>query len=229
MPDPLKVVSSMATRALLDDLVRAYAAASSQPVDLESVGGVDAAKRVRAGERFDVVVLAGEVIARLEAEGRIVAGSRVDVARSAVAVAVPAGTPRPDIGSEAAVRRAVLDARAIGYSTGPSGDHLAALLQRWGIAEAMRERLVQARPGVPVASLLARGEVGLGFQQLAELANVPGVDVVGPLPAAIQSVTTFAGGVATVCERQDAARALLAYLAAPAAAPAKQRFGMAPP
>jgi ABC-type molybdate transport system substrate-binding protein len=144
MPDPLKVVSSMATRALLDDLVRAYAAASSQPVDLESVGGVDAAKRVRAGERFDVVVLAGEVIARLEAEGRIVAGSRVDVARSAVAAAVPAGTPRPDIGSEAAVRRAVLDARAIGYSTGPSGDHLAGLLQRWGIADALRDRLVQA-------------------------------------------------------------------------------------
>src|SRR5512139_2636587 len=137
MTAPLKIVSSMATRQVLAELVAAFEARSSQAVELESVGGVDAAKRVRAGEAFDVVVLASDAIDRLAAEGRIVAGSRVDLARSGVAVAVRAGAPRPDIGSEDALRRAVLAARTVGYSTGPSGVQLAALFERWGIAEAI--------------------------------------------------------------------------------------------
>lgn len=226
MTAPLHIISSMATRQLLADLVAAYAQVSPQAVHVESVGGVDAAKRVQAGEAFDGVVLAANAIDQLTLAGRIVAGSRVDLVRSGVAVAVRRGAPRPDLSDEAAVKRAVAEARSLSYSTGPSGVHLAQLFERWGLAESVRGRLVQAPPGVPVGSLVAKGEVELGFQQLAELIHLEGIDVVGPLPPAIQVVTTFSGGVASTCTRPDAVRTWLAFLASPAALAAKRANGM---
>lgn len=228
MSAALKLVSSMATRQVLAELVRDYEARTAQVVQLESVGGVDAAKRVRAGEAFDAVALASDVIDRLVDEGKLVAGSRVDVVRSGIAVAVRAGTTRPDIGSEDAVRRAVMDAPSLSYSTGPSGAHLAALFARWGIADAVAARTVQAPPGVPVGSLVADGRVALGFQQYAELKDLPGIAVLGPLPQAIQLVTTFSAGVASTSTRPGEARALLAHLASPDTAATKRRHGMEP-
>ena len=162
----------MATRQVLAELVAAFD--SPHEVVLESVGGVDAARRVRAGEAFDAVVLAADVIDQLIGEGRIVAGSRVDLVRSGVSMAVRAGAPRPDIGSEDAVRRAVLAASTVSYSTGPSGAHLARLFERWGIVDAVKSRIVQAPPGVPVGTLVAEGKVELGFQQLSELMHLEG-------------------------------------------------------
>ena len=227
-PAPLTGISSMATRQLLAELTDAYAQHSGQPVAITSVGGVDAAKRVQAGEAFDVVILANDAIAKLVASGHLRADSVVDLVHSGVAVAVRAGAPVPDISSEDAVRQTVLAAPTISYSTGPSGVALAQLFERWGIAEQIKDRIVTAPPGVPVGSLVAKGEVALGFQQLSELIHVDGVAIVGPLPGAIQITTTFSAAMTTGCTRPAEVQTLLDFMASPEAADAKHRQGMAP-
>lgn len=229
LPRPtLRGISSMATRQLLAELVTAYAQRADCVIAIESVGGVDAAKRVQTGEPFDVVFLASDAIDKLIAAGQIDAGSKVDLVHSGVAVAVRAGATPPDISSENAVRQAVLAARSISYSTGPSGVALGQLFERWGIADIIRERIVQAPPGVPVGLLVARGEVELGFQQLSELIHVQGITVVGPLPPEIQITTTFSAGICTGSSQVPGARDLLAFMASAQSADAKRRQGMEP-
>ena len=228
MTPDIKGISSMATRQVLAELVDGYLQRSSCRIAIESVGGVDAAKRVQAGEAFDVVVLASDAIDKLIAAGHIQAGSKVDLVRSGVAVAVRAGAPQPDIATEDAVRQAVLSARSISYSTGPSGVALAKLFERWGIAEDIKGRLVQAPPGVPVGTLVARGEVELGFQQLSEMLNLEGITVAGPLPPAIQIITTFSAGVGAGTHQADAVRAMLDYMNSTDAVAVKRGQGMDP-
>lgn len=218
----------MATRLVLAELSQAYERQSGRVVAIESVGGVDAARRVEAQEAFDAVFLASEAIDKLVASGRLVAGSKVDLVDSPVAVAVRAGAARPDIGSEDSLRRAVLAAPTIGYSTGPSGVALTRLFERWGIAGEIQGRAVQAPPGVPVGSLLARGEVAMAFQQLSELIHLEGIDVVGQLPQAVRIITTFSGAAVAVSSRGEEVRHLLAFMVSPAASEAKRRHGMEP-
>ncbi|WP_298924656.1 substrate-binding domain-containing protein [uncultured Ramlibacter sp.] len=224
----LRGISSMATRQLLAELLAAYEQRIGTAVAMESVGGVDAARRVQAGEAFDVVVLASDAIAKLEAAGHVLAGSKVDLVHSGVAVAVRAGAALPGLSSEEAVKQAVLAASTIGYSTGPSGVALARLFERWGIADQVAQRTVQAPPGVPVGSLVAKGEVALGFQQLSELMHLEGITVAGPLPPAIQITTTFSAGVCATSKQQEAVRRMLDFLASPDTVDAKRRQGMDP-
>lgn len=229
MTSALRVISSMATKSLLADLVALHAQASpGSEVSVESVGGVDAAKRVQAGEAFDAVALASNAIDKLIAEGHVLAGSRVDLVHSGVAVAVRAGAAQPDISDEAALKAAVLAARTLGYSTGPSGVQLAKLFERWGIAEQIADRIVTAAPGVPVGALVANGAVELGFQQLSELMNLEGIALLGPLPPEVQITTTFSAGIASASSQPEAVRELLDFLASPATAEAKRRNGMDP-
>lgn len=218
----------MAMRHVLTELSNAYELQSGQPVAVVSAGGVDAARRVEDGEAFDFVVLAANAIEKLAARGRVDPESRTDLARSPVAIAVAAGATRPDISSESAIRDAVVRARSIGYSTGPSGEHLVGLFERWGIADSIAPRIVQAPPGVPVGTLVARGDVELCFQQLSELMHVPGVDVIGLLPPEIQATTVFSAAVCAVSKCPAAAGALLSFLASPEADAAKRRHGMEP-
>lgn len=229
MAKPIRIISSMATKQLLADLVGQYRQQQpDQAVELIAIGGVDATKRVQAGEAFDLVALSAEAVDKLIGQGHVVAGSRADLVRSGVAAAVRAGSPRPDISSEAALKAAVLAARTLGYSTGPSGVQLARLFERWGIAGQIAGRIVTAPPGVPVGSLVARGEVELGFQQLSELMHLEGIGLLGPLPAAVQIITTFSVGQAATATEPDAARALVDFMTSPASAPIKQRNGMEP-
>ncbi|MDB5930528.1 MAG: periplasmic component of an type molybdate transport system-like protein [Polaromonas sp.] len=222
----LTLISSMATRQVLVELADAWQRSSGVEVRIESVGGVDAAKRVQAGESFDGVVLASDAIDKLVAGGQVLAGSRVDLVRSSVAVAVQAGAPLPDIGSEAALRSAIEAAPTIGYSTGPSGVALVKLFERWGLAEALKPRIVQAPPGVPVGQLVAQGQVALGFQQLSELMHLDGISVVGNLPEAVSITTIFSAGTCKASSQADTLARLFSFMASAEAAAVKQRHGM---
>ena len=189
---------------------------------------VDAAARERVALRDELVDHVRREDHDVEAFARANAFRRVDLVRSGVAIAVRSGAPRPDIGSEDAVRNAVRHARSVSYSTGPSGDYLAKLFERWGLADEIASRIVKPAPGIPVGKLVAEGSVELGFQQLSELMFLPGIDVAGPLPPPIQHVTTFSGGVCATSSNLDEARRLLAYLGSPRTAEVKRRNGMEP-
>ena len=218
----------MATRQLLNELLALYAAQGGCTLQLESVGGVDAAKRVQAGEAFDIVFLASDAIDKLVIAGHLDASSKINLADSGVAMAVRAGAARPDIASAEAMRAAVLAARNLSYSTGPSGVALAKLFEDWGIADQIKDRIVTAPPGVPVGSLVARGEVELGFQQLSELIHLEGISLLCNLPDAIQITTTFSAAIGQGSAHKEAARALLTFLTSEQAAAAIRRQGMEP-
>ncbi len=223
-------ISSKATQAVLADLAQVYQTQTGVVWQVESVGGVDAARRIQAGEVFDVVLLASDAIDRLIGSGHVLAGSRVDWVRSPVAVAVAQGAPHPDIGSADALKAAVLAADKVAYSTGPSGVYLEKLFAQWGISAQLQGRLVTAPPGVPVGALVARGEASLGFQQLSELMALPGIDVLGELPPGAAFITVFSAGlsqaVSAQAQRVQAVHEWMAFLASAATEPIKRRHGM---
>lgn len=216
----------MATRQLLSDLSRSFEQGAQWKVEIDSMGGVDAARLIREGKTIDVIVLASNVMQQLEKDGWVVPGTRADIARSGVAIAVRSGLPHPAIASEDDVKQAVLAAKKISYSSGPSGDHLKRLFERWNIAGVMAGRTVEAKPGIPVGHLLARGEADLGFQQLSEFLDLDGIDIIGPLPEDIQTITVFTAGVGTHAAQPDGARKFIAHLTAPETEAAKQKLGM---
>lgn len=222
----LRGISSMATRQLLADLAAACQAAGGPALVVESVGGVDAARRVREGEAVDLVFLASDALAKLAVTGHVLADSCVALVRSQVAVAVAAGATVPDISNADAVRWAVLQAASVGYSTGPSGTALLALFDRWGILDNVQPKLRQAPAGVPVAAMVSRGDVELGFQQRSEMMSAPGIAVIGDLPSEIAIETIFSGGVAALAARPVEARALLQAFADPGMNACKHRNGM---
>ncbi len=224
----LRGIASMATRQLLGQLASMFTQQTGWVVAIESVGGVDAARRVQAGELFDVVFLASEAIDKLVASGRVRASSKRDLAHSGVAAAVRSGAPQLDISTEAAVRQAVLAAPSLSYSTGPSGVALQQLFERWGIFDTIKKRIVVPPPGVPVGSLIAQGLVALGFQQHSELMDVEGITVLGPLPPEIQITTTFSAACCTTSSQASAVQALLDFMAGPEAATTKRQLGMEP-
>ncbi len=239
----MKAISSMATRRLFADLAAAAADAGLPPVDVESVGGVDAETRVAAGEPVDLVFLAVGALRRLAEGGHVDPATVTPLVLSQTAVAVasrstePAAPPVSEDGSvarafadAAGVREALRAAQHVGYSTGPSGTALVGLIADWGLTDELGDRLVQARPGIPVAAALASGEVELGFQQLAELAGAPGVRILGVLPDDCAIDTVFAGAVATAAEDAAGAARVLEFLASADVAPIKRRhsFGIPP-
>ena len=191
-------------------------------------GTLDANKRLAAGETYDMIIMSAPSIEEHTKNGKLVAGSRVDLARSGVAIAVPKGAPKPDISTTDAVKKMLLSAKSIGYSTGPSGNYLLTLLDRLGVAADVKPKLKQTPTGVFVGTIIANREVEVGFQQVSELSHFPGIDYVGPLPADIQSYTMFSSGIVAGAKEADAARALVKFITSPAVAYAYKKRGMEP-
>lgn len=224
----IKVLSSNAIKETYLELVPGFERVTEHKVATTWAGTVEIMKRMQAGETFDLIIMAGPSLDELVKLGKIVPGSRVDLVKSGVGVAVRAGAPKPDISSSDAVKKALLAARSIGFSTGPSGVYLAGLFQRMGIADEIKPKLKQVPPGVPVGTIIASGEAEIGFQQVSELIHVAGIDYLGPLPADIQRITVFSGGIHTGTKQADAAKALVKFLTAPAAVPVIKKHGLEP-
>jgi molybdate transport system substrate-binding protein len=191
-------------------------------------GSADIRKRISAGETFDLVIVGAPDIDAFVKEGKMMPASRVDIASSGVGIAVKAGSPRPDISSGEAVKKALLSATAVAYSTGASGVYVERLFDRLGIADQMKDKSKQTAPGMRVAQSLASGEADLGFQQVSELVHETGIDFLGPLPADIQNITVYSSGIRSGSNASEPAKALQAFLSAPAAAPVIRKNGMDP-
>jgi molybdate transport system substrate-binding protein len=184
--------------------------------------------RIKRGEPVDVLIMVGYALGDLIKDGKVVADSRVDLARSGIGMAVRAGAPKPDISSVDAFKRALLEAKSIAYSDSASGVYISSeLFQRLGITDqvAGKSKMI---PAEPVGAVVARGEAEIGLQQASELLPVPGIDYVGPLPAELQKITVFSAGVAAGAKEPDAARALIKCLASPAATAAIKKSGLEP-
>ena len=163
------------------------------------------------------MILSAEAIDDLVSQGSVVAGSKVDLARSAIGVAVRKGAKKPDIGSPDALKRALLAAKSVSHSkTGMSGIHFATVPAHLGIADEMKSKIVIPDPGTPVGEVVARGDAEIGIQQISELLPVDGVEIVGPLPAELQKITTFSAGVLAAAKEPATAGELVKYLAAEA-------------
>ena len=222
------VVGSTAITEAYNEILPQFEKASGHKAATTWLGGADIAKRVQSGEVFDVVIASAAIIDDLIKANKIAAASRIDLASSGVGVAIRPGAARPDISSTDALKRALLSAKSIGYSSGPSGAYLTGLFQKLGIADAIKDKLKQTPVGVPVGKLIASGDVEIGFQQISEVLHYPGVQYVGPLPSDIQVMTAFAAGVHVSAKQPDAAQALLRFFKSPAAVPAIKRSGMEP-
>jgi len=228
----LRGISSMATKAVLTQLTQSYKAMTGVGVEIESVGGVDAAKRIQQGEKFDMVLLASDAIARLRDAGSVIANSPHDWVQSEIAMAIPTGAASPLIKDEATLKAAVLDSSSISYSTGPSGVYLEKLFERWGVLDSIKARLVVPPPGIPVGSLVAKGEVALGFQQMSELISLSGISILGKLPQDVAFITTFCAAIPSALssqpERIHAIEDFFHYLSSETTHEVKRAHGMSP-
>jgi molybdate transport system substrate-binding protein len=207
------------------ELVPQFERATGHTVENFWVPSVQMMTRLKGGETVDLVILSAASLDELRKAGFI--SDRTDLARSGIGIAVKSGARKPDVSSGEAVKRAVLAAKGVAYSTGPSGIYLMALFQRMGIAGSIKSKVKQVQ-GEPAGGVVARGEAEIAFQQVSELLPVPGIDFVGPLPADIQQITVFSAGLHVAAKQPDAARALVKFLTAPAAAPVIRKKGMEP-
>lgn len=224
----IQVIQGMGVKEAFLELTPRFEKQSGHKVTTTWEGFAQIPNRLAAGETFDVVISAAGLLKDLTNQGKILAGSSVELARSGVGVAVKSGAPKPDIGTAEAFKRTLLAARSIVYSSGASGRYLVELFQRMGISEEIKAKSKQVPSEIPVGAIIARGEAEIGFQQVSELIAFPGVDFVGPLPAEIQRYTAYFAAVPASAREVDAAKALIKFLSFPNASPVYKKMGMEP-
>ena len=224
----IEMLASGATKEALLELIPDFEKSSGHKVVATWTGSANIRKRIAAGEVYDLVVMGDKDIDSFIQQGRMVAGSRVDLMKSGVGVAVAAGAAKPDISSSEALKSAILAAKSVGYSTGPSGDHVVKMLERMGIADQVRAKLKQVPSGAAVGSIIKSGDAEIGFQQVSEFIHYPGITYVGPLPAAVQQVTVFSAGLHAGAKQPAAAKDLVRLFTSPTAATVIKFHGMEP-
>jgi molybdate transport system substrate-binding protein len=231
--DEIKVMTSGTFTAAYLELAPQFERATGHRIVTESTsmgtGSTGIAARLERGEAIDVVIVSDRDLERLTTAGRIRPGTRVDLARSAMGMAVRRGAPKPDISSVDALRRTLLEAKSIAYSASVSGTYLSTeLFQQLGIADRVLPKSRRIEGGERVGAVVARGEAEIGFQQISELLPVDGIDFVGPLPAAVQRVTMFSAGVGAASTHPAVARSFIDFLASPAAAGTIRKAALEP-
>lgn len=222
------MLSTQATQEAYLELVAQFEKASGHKVTTAFTGTLNVQKRLADGETYDMIIMAGPAIDEQIKLGKAAAGSRVDFAKSGVGLAVRKGAAKPDIRSVEAFKKTLLAVKSIGYSTGPSGLYMLSVFDKLGIAGEVKGKLKQTPSGVFVGNLIASGETEIGFQQISELVHFAGIDYVGPLPGELQRMTVFSAGIHAGATQADAARALVKYLTAPAAASVIRKHGLEP-
>jgi molybdate transport system substrate-binding protein len=230
----IKVLSTTAMKTVLDELAPQFERTKGHRLDLNFGPSLQHEARLSEGEAADVTILSASGAKSLAASGKIADGSLVDLVRSSLGVAVQKGAPKPDISSAQAFKRTVLAAKSIAVSKpvggGQSGAHMAKVFAQLGIADAIDAKVKYSAGGPAglVGLMLLRGEAELGVQQIAEIMAVPGIDFVGPMPAELQSVTTFTAAIPTGASHADAGRALIDFLTTPAAKSVIKAKGLEP-
>jgi molybdate transport system substrate-binding protein len=224
----IKVLASGATKEVYLELIPQFEQSSGNKAVATWSGTADIKKRIAAGEVYDVVIASAPDIDGFIQQGKMVSGSRINLMKSGVGVAVRAGAPKPDISSSEALKKTLLAAKSIGYSTGPSGVYVMSLLERMGIADQVKSKLKQTPSGVRIGTIITSGEAEIGFQQVSELIHEPGVDYIGPLPADIQKITVFSAGIHSGATQPEAAKELVKTLTGTVAAPVIKKHGMEP-
>jgi molybdate transport system substrate-binding protein len=225
----MKLLLSNAVRAVMSELAPGFERSTGRQLAITWASTAMLIERIGRGERGDLTVLTAEAIDDLIAQEVVAAGSRVDLARSAIGIAVRAGARHPEIGSGAAFKQALLSAKSIAYSkTGVSGIYFPELLERLGIADAIKPKIVLPEAGLPVGEVVARGGAEIGVQQISELKPVAGIEVVGPLPPELQKITIFSAGLFVAAEDAEGAKLLLGALTAPSARAIYAQKGMEP-
>ena len=224
----INAISTQATQEAYEELVAQFEKSSGHKVKTFFSGTLNVQKKLADGELYDLIIMAGPAIDDQIKLGKAVAGSRVDVAKSGTGMAVRKGAAKPDISSADALKKTLLTVKSIGYSTGPSGLYMLSVFEKLGIAGDIKGRLKQTPSGVFVGTLIASGETEIGFQQISELVHFPGIDYVGPLPGELQRMTLFSAGIHAGAKQADAAKALVKFITAPAAAAVIRKHGLEP-
>jgi molybdate transport system substrate-binding protein len=222
----IKLLASVAVKDAYLELLPQFEKATGHKVTAVWSSTPDIQKRIAAGEAADLVILGNNGTEELIKQGKLVSSSRTNFAKSGVGVAVRAGAPRPDISSADAVKKSVLAAKSVAYSAGASGIYLVSMFQKLGISDQVKSKAAAVKPGELVGEVVARGDAEIGFQQVSELVSVKGIQYLGPLPAEIQNITVFSGGIGT--KEADAATALVKFLTAPLATPTIRKHGLEP-
>lgn len=220
------VIASNAVREAFGELLPVFERATGSRVSVSFGGTLDIVSRVESGEIADIVVIPAARVDDLVKAGLL--ARRTDLVRSRIGIAAGAGVPPPDVSSAAALRSALVAARSVVLSSGPSSNYMPVLFERMGIAKDIARRIIKIAPGVGVGATLARGVGEIGFTQISELMSVEGIQYLGPLPAEVQFVTVFSAGLHAAARVPDGARALLTFLASPPAGQVLERHGLEP-